>query len=199
MVGTPATSLEIAALGWQGALAPLGDEGYLIRSTTIRGLPVTVIAANRDAGTLYGAFHFLRLLQTGQPLDRLDVAERPRHARRILDHWDNLDGTIERGYAGRSLWNWEELPRRVHPRILDYARANASLGINGTVLNNVNARPESLSRPYLEKTAALAGALRPYGIRVYLSANFAAAGGKYCASASLPLAVRSKPSPAASA
>jgi alpha-glucuronidase len=174
VVGTPASSLEIAALGWHQALAPLGDEGYLIRSTAIRGQPVTVIAANREAGTLYGAFHFLRLIQTGEPLERLDVAERPRHARRLLDHWDNLDGTIERGYAGRSLWNWEKLPGRVDPRIVDYARANASIGLNGTVLNNVNARPESLSRPYLEKTAAIAGALRPYGIRVYLSANFAA-------------------------
>src|SRR5262249_7699313 len=118
--------------------------------------------------------HFLRLVQTGHPLDALEVAERPRHALRLLDHWDNLDGTIERGYAAASLWRWPELPGRVDPRVRDYARANASIGINGTVLNSVNARPESLERSYLEKTAAIADALRPYGIRVYLSANFAA-------------------------
>jgi alpha-glucuronidase len=174
VIGTPARSPHIAALGWQDRLSSLGDEGYLIRSTAIAGHPVTVIAAQGDAGTLYGAFHFLRLLQTGQAPAPLEIAERPRHARRLLNHWDNLDGTIERGYAGRSLWKWDELPGRVDPRILDYARANASIGLNGAVLNNVNARPESLSRPYLEKTAALARALRPYGIRVYLSANFAA-------------------------
>src|SRR5262249_5812725 len=118
--------------------------------------------------------HFLRLVQTGHPLDALEVAERPRHALRLLDHWDNLDGTIERGYAAASLWRWPELPGRVDPRVRDYARANASIGINGTVLNSVTARPESLERSYLEKTAAIADALRPYGIRVYLSANFAA-------------------------
>ena len=93
-------------------------------------------------------------------------------ALRLLDHWDNLDGSIERGYAGPSLWNWAELPGRVDPRIEEYGRANASIGINGAVLNNVNAKPESLTTPYLEKAAALARTLRPYGIRVYLSANF---------------------------
>jgi len=95
-------------------------------------------------------------------------------ARRLLNHWDNLDGSIERGYAGPSLWAWAELPGVVDPRVEEYARANASIGINGTVLNNVNANPQSLTAPYLEKAAALARVLRPYGIRVYLSANFAA-------------------------
>src|SRR5205085_1678811 len=116
----------------------------------------------------------LRLLQTGRPIAELHVSERPRLARRLLDHWDNLDGTIERGYAGRSLWRWDELPGRVDPRVEDYARANASLGINGSVVNSVNADPRSLSAPYLAKAAALADALRPYGLRLYLSANFAA-------------------------
>jgi alpha-glucuronidase len=92
----------------------------------------------------------------------------------MLDHWDNLDGSIERGYAGRSLWKWDELPERVDPRVVDYARANASIGINATVLNNVNAKADSLTAPYLKKAAAIADALRPYGIRVFLSANFAA-------------------------
>jgi alpha-glucuronidase len=94
--------------------------------------------------------------------------------RRLLNHWDNLDGSIERGYAGTSLWKWNELPARIDPRVEDYGRANASLGINGVVLNNVNANPSILTAEYLQKCAALARALRPYGIRVYLSVNFAA-------------------------
>ena len=93
---------------------------------------------------------------------------------RILNHWDNLDGTVERGYAGSSLWDWHKLPDSLDPRYTDYARANASLGINGTVLNNVNSNALSLTPMYLEKTAALAGVLRPYGIRVFLSARFSA-------------------------
>ena len=172
LVGTPASSRVVAGLGWAAPLARAGDEGFLIRSTVIGTHAVTVIASQSERGTRYGAFHFLRLIQTRQPIAALDITERPRMALRILDHWDNLDGTIERGYAGRSLWNWAELPGRVDPRIEQYGRANASIGINGTVLNNVNAKAESLTAPYLEKTAALARALRPYGIRVYLSANF---------------------------
>ena len=174
VAGTPAGSALVAALGWDRDLAALGDEGFLIRSTTIQSAPVTVIASQGRAGILYGAFHFLRLIQTGQAIAALDVAQRPRIARRLLNHWDNLDGTIERGYAGRSLWKWEELPGRVDPRVTDYARANASIGVNGTVVNSVNANPRSLEAAYLEKAAALAGAFRPYGIRLYLAANFAA-------------------------
>ena len=136
--------------------------------------PAVVIASPSEVGTLYGTFHFLRLLQTGRPIDALDIRERPRLARRLLNHWDNLDGSIERGYAGHSLWNWDELPARVDPRVLDYARANASLGLNGSVVNSVNANPRSFSADYLRKAAALADAFRPYGIRLYLAANFAA-------------------------
>jgi alpha-glucuronidase len=174
IVGTPETSPLLAELGLGDTLASLGPEGFLIRSTKIGLHRATVIASRGEAGALYGTFHFLRLLQTGAAIDHLDVKERPRFARRILNHWDNLDGSIERGYAGKSLWLWSELPARVDPRVLDYGRANASLGLNGTVLNNVNAKPESLRHDYLEKAAAIADALRPYGLRVYLSANFAA-------------------------
>jgi alpha-glucuronidase len=174
LVGTPAGSTLIAALGWSAVLDREGDEGYLIRSAKVGGRALTVIASRGATGALYGTFHFLRLMQTGQPITALDVSARPRLARRLLNHWDNLDGSIERGYAGRSLWKWEDLPGRIDPRIEDYARANASIGINGTAINSVNARAESLTRPYLEKAAAIAGVLRAYGIRVYLSANFAA-------------------------
>jgi alpha-glucuronidase len=174
VAGTPENSPLIARLGWEDELRRLGPEGYLIRHVEIQGRPSIVIASAGDIGALYGAFHLLRLVQTGQSIERLDVAQRPRIARRLLNHWDNLDGTIERGYAGSSLWRWDDLPGRVDGRVLDYARANASIGINGAVLNNVNAKPASLSAEYLKKTAALADALRPYGIRVYLSANVAA-------------------------
>jgi alpha-glucuronidase len=174
IVGTPATSAAIARLGWRDTLARVGDEGFVIRTLTMDGRAVTVIASNGEAGVLYGTFHFLRLLQTRQPIGALDIAQRPRLALRLLNHWDNLDGTIERGYAGRSLWNWAELPGRVDPRVGDYARANASIGLNGTVINSVNANPQSLTHAYLEKAAALARAFRLYGVRVYLAANFAA-------------------------
>lgn len=155
-------------------LSRLGTEGYLLRSTRIGGKRVTVIAANTEAGVLYGAFALLRRVQKGQTLEGLDVADVPRNKLRLLNHWDNLDGTVERGYSGFSLWDWHKLPNYLDPRYTDYARANASVGINGTVLTNVNANAEVLTRPYLEKVKALAGVFRPWGIRVYLTARFSA-------------------------
>ena len=172
LVGTPASSPQIARLGLD--LDGLGDEGYRVRSAVVDGHATTVVAANTDVGALYGAFHVLRLLQTGQPLDGLDVREAPRLAVRVLNHWDNLDRYVERGYAGQSIWDWHRLPGWLDPRYTDYARANASIGINGTVLNNVNANAEVLTPMYLEKVAAIAGVLRPYGMKVYLSARFSA-------------------------
>ena len=174
VVGTVAGSPLVAALGWSRDLASLGPDGYLIRTTRINGRRATVVAATTDRGALYGTFHLLRLLQTRRPIDALNVAEHPRIGLRLLDHWDNLDGSIERGYAGASIWKWDELPGRVDPRVTDYARACASIGINGVVLNNVNADPRVLRADYLAKIAALADALRPYGIRIFLSANFSA-------------------------
>ena len=164
----------IASLGLDAELRTIGGEGYLIRSIRARGRRATVIAANTDIGVLYGAFHFLRLLQTNQRIDTLAISDRPRIQHRILNHWDNLDGSVERGYAGRSLWDWYTLPGYKSPRYTDYARANASIGINGTVLTNVNANATSLTADYLKKVAALADVFRPYGIRVYLTARFSA-------------------------
>ncbi|QSX76786.1 alpha-glucuronidase [Lysobacter arenosi] len=172
IVGTPASSPLIAGLRLK--LQGLGREGYLIRSVSVGGHRATVIAANEDVGALYGAFHFLRLVQTAQPLAALDLRQAPHVQLRVLNHWDNLDRHVERGYAGESIWDWHKLPDYLDPRYTDYARANASLGINGTVLNNVNANALSLTPMYLEKAAALAGVFRPYGIRVYLSARFSA-------------------------
>jgi len=174
LIGTPQTSPIIAGLRWDRELRSQGTEGYLIRSISIRGRAVIAIASSGETGLLYGAFHFLRLVQTLSPIDRLNIAERPRLQRRLLNHWDNLDGSIERGYAGQSLWKWNELPGRVDERYRDYARANASIGINGSVLNNVNSNSKSLTIEYLRKAAAIAEVFRPYGIRVYLSARFSA-------------------------
>jgi len=171
VIGTPASPL-IASL--KLPLQPLGAEGYLIRTAVVDGHKVTVIAANRDIGVLYGAFAFLRLVQTRQPIDRLDIASAPKTQIRILDHWDNLNGTVERGYAGSSIWQWSTLPEYIAPRTIDYARANASIGINAMAPNNVNADAASLSPLYIEKTAALANALRPYGIKIYLSVRWSA-------------------------
>ena len=164
----------VAALGLDADLRAVGGEGYLIRTVRAKGRRATVIAANTDIGVLYGAFHFLRLLQTHQGIDTVAITDRPRVQHRVLNHWDNLDGSVERGYAGGSLWDWHKLPDYKSPRYTDYARANASLGINGTVLTNVNANATSLTHEYLEKAAALADVFRPYGIRVYLTARFSA-------------------------
>ena len=149
-------------------------ESFLITSATIDGKHCTVITANTDIGVLYGAFHLLRLIQTLQPLENLHIASAPRVKLRLLNHWDNLNRYVERGYAGISIWNWHTLPDYIDDRYIDYARANASIGINGTVLNNVNANATVLTEPYLQKVTALANVLRPYGIKVYLSARFSA-------------------------
>ena len=152
----------------------LGEEGYRIATVqTVQG-PATLITGNSDRAILYGAFGLLRHLATGGSRHDVDLTAIPRVKLRVLDHWDNLDGTVERGYAGASLWDWWSLPDVRDPRYVDYARANASIGINGSVLNNVNAKAESLTAPYIAKAAALADTFRPWGIKVYLSARFSA-------------------------
>lgn len=151
-----------------------GDGGFSIETVTGGGLKHIVITAANGVSALYGCFHFLRLLQTNQSIENLAIVSIPKIQNRILNHWDNLNRTVERGYAGMSIWNWHTLPSYIDQRYIDYARANASIGINGTVLNNVNANALVLSKAYLEKVKALADLFRPYGIRVYLSAKFSA-------------------------
>ena len=149
----------------------LGDEGFSINCI---GRHVTV-TANTDAARLYAMFYLKRMADCGERIeDKFLVTEIPAFRYRILNHWDNPNLTVERGYAGKSLWKWEELPGKIRPEYEEYARANASIGINGTVLNNVNADARMLSREYLEKVKVLADIFRPYGIKVYLSLNFAA-------------------------
>src|ERR1700733_8592663 len=125
-------------------LMNLGPDGFLIRRVKNGDSKLILIVSETDVGTLYGAFAFLRLIQTDQSLEQLSMQESPKNPLRLLAHWDNSDGSIERGYAGKSLWKWKELPEHVDERLLDYARINASIGINGVVLNNVNAEPEIL-------------------------------------------------------
>ena len=145
----------------------LKADGFSIRHTD-KGL---TLSSPHETGLLYAAYHLLRMQAAGETVN--DTVVNPTYILRILNHWDNPDGTIERGNAGKSLWQWAELPGKLSPRYQAYARANASIGINGTVLNNVNASPSILSDEYLQKVKALADVFRPYGIRVYLSVNFA--------------------------
>ena len=168
LVGTSALK-EIAKYLKADEIKKIGDDGFIIR--TVKSENITIITGNTDKAVLYGAYHYLRVLQTGKD-EEIDVVEIPDYQRRILNHWDNLDGSVERGYAGKSMWKWDELPAKISPKYIDYARANASIGINGTVLNNVNANPEVLSQTYLKKVKVIADQLRPYGIKTYLSINF---------------------------
>ncbi|TDW67241.1 alpha-glucuronidase [Novosphingobium sp. PhB55] len=154
--------------------ATLGEEGYLVRAATLDGRKSLVVTGRTDRAVLYGAFALIRAQKTGADLAAIDLQSAPKIGLRVLNHWDNLDGSVERGYAGQSLWDWWTLPDFKDPRYTDYARANAALGINGVVLNNVNAKPESLTAPYIAKAAALAEVFRPWGIKVYLSARFSA-------------------------
>jgi alpha-glucuronidase len=152
----------------------LGNEGFAIKTMKVNDKNIILITANTDIGALYGTYQFIRLIQTNQDLSKINISSAPKIKLRILNHWDNLNRTVERGYAGLSLWNWHTLPAYIDQRYIDYARANASIGINGTVLTNVNANALILTEAYLLKVAALADLFRPYGIRVYLTARFSA-------------------------
>ena len=152
-------------------LKSLDNEGYLIRTLKNKNI---IITGNTNVGVLYGVFKFISFLQQEKDLAELDYKDSPRTKIRILNHWDNLNRTVERGYAGFSIWDWFRLPEVIDPRYTDYARANASIGINGTVITNVNANALILTPIYLEKIAKLADVFRPYGIKVYLTARFSA-------------------------
>ena len=172
VAGTPVSSRVIATLALGDALRQVGPEGYVIRTMTVRGRRTLVIAANQDIGVLYGTFALLRRVQTGGTLAGFVESSAPRIKLRVLDHWDNIDRSVERGYAGASLWAWDSLPGTITPRYRDYARASASIGLNGAVVTNVNSNVRFLTPEYLAKVAALAGVFRPYGVRVYLTARF---------------------------
>jgi alpha-glucuronidase len=172
LVATAADLDQYAGLNSNNLLQNVGPEGYIIQKHEVNEHEITLIAGKTDIGVLYGVFHLLRIMQTHKFLDGVAVTENPKIENRILNHWDNLNRLVERGYAGLSLWDWGRLPEYKDPRYTDYARLNASMGINGTVLNNVNADPRILTDEFLEKVKVLADIFRPYGIKVYLSVNF---------------------------
>lgn len=174
LAGTPHSSPLISNAGIAAQLKAAGEEGFVIITKMLNGHRCIIISGNSEKGVLYGTFHFLRLLQTEQSIQSLQIVSAPKIRLRMLDHWDNPNRTVERGYAGFSIWNWHTLPDYIDQRYIDYARANASIGINGTVITNVNANAIILTKPYLEKVKALADAFRPYGIKVYLTARFSA-------------------------
>jgi alpha-glucuronidase len=174
IAGTPGSSSLVKSLFSLNEINALGEEGFIIRTSVVHKENVIFIAAKNDVGILYGVFNFLRLLQTHRNIQQLSIISIPKIQNRVLDHWDNLNRTVERGYAGISIWNWHTLPGYIDRRYIDYARANASIGINGTVLTNVNANAFVLTKDYLIKAAALADVFRPYGIKVYLTAKFSA-------------------------
>ena len=160
--GTPEVNAEIVV----DTTLDLKHDGFMIKDTP----DGRKVMAKTGIGAMYGAYALQRLERTGKAEGELDIREEPSYERRILNHWDNLDNTVERGYAGWSIWHWgEPVPVEL---IKEYARLNASVGINGSVLNNVNATPEMLRRDYLERVAEIADIMRPYGVRVYLSVNF---------------------------
>ena len=152
----------------------IGKEGFILKNVESNGKQKLVLSANKDIGILYGVFRLLNLMQQRKPLTELNIVDTPKIDLRMLNHWDNLDRTVERGYAGFSLWNWQKLPEYIDPRYIDYARANASVGINAVSLTNVNANALILTPMYLEKVEALANVFRPYGIKVFLTARFSA-------------------------
>ncbi|WP_028787241.1 alpha-glucuronidase family glycosyl hydrolase [Terrimonas ferruginea] len=164
------TAKNISDKKIKSALTAANDEGYVIGWQHNK----LFITANTNAGLLYGTFRLIQLIQQNESLNNLFITNSPSLHHRILNHWDNLDRSVERGYAGQSLWKWHLLPGYIDPRYRDYARANASVGINGTVLTNVNANARVLTDTYLKKAAALADVFRPYHIRVYLTARFSA-------------------------
>ena len=170
ITGTASISTIISSVVTKDEINLIGNEGFIIKTRPGK----TIITANTDIGVMYGVFHFLRLMQTQQSVSNLNIISVPKIKLRILDHWDNLNRTVERGYAGFSIWDWHKLPDYIDKRYIDYARANASIGINSTVLTNVNANAVVLTKPYLEKVKALADLFRPYGIKVYLTARFSA-------------------------
>ena len=151
LVGTPASSPLIAGLGWQPRLKALGDEGYVIRSATVGGHSAIVIASHGEIGTLYGAFHLLRLIQTRQPIATSISSSAPGSSGGSSITGTTSTAASSAATPGASLWRWDDLPGRVDPRIEDYARANASIGINGSVINNVNANPRALTPPILRE------------------------------------------------
>lgn len=177
------TAVQELTAYWHGGSVTLkkdgnmpDNDGFAIERPNKGG--TTIIRAHRSAGLLYGAYELLRMQQTSGTT--VEERSEPAFEYRVLNHWDNPDGSVERGYAGKSIWKWDEINGikgtmsiDLRERLTTYARANASIGINGSVLNNVNASPSILTSEYIKKVKVIADLLRPYGIKTYISVNFA--------------------------
>ncbi len=171
LLGTGANP-EVARAVGEDTLEALGEEGYAIRTVAQGDADILVVAGGGEKGVLYGVFRLLEHIQCRRPLENMDLTSRPAIQWRVLDQWDNWDGSIERGYAGKSIYQWSELPGTVDERYTAFARANASVGINTIVINNVNTQFDYLRSENLAKVAAIADVFRDYGIRLALSVRF---------------------------
>ncbi|MBN7817414.1 alpha-glucuronidase family glycosyl hydrolase [Algoriphagus pacificus] len=173
-IGTRDQLSQVLSLTQQGEIRELGADGYWRGPLVFEGKTYYAIIGNNPVGTLYGVFNWLNSIQTKTFNSSSIISDSPKVKVRMLNHWDNLDRTVERGYAGASIWDWHRLPGYVDPRYIDYARANASLGINAVSLTNVNANALILTTDFMKKVKVLADLFRPYGIKVFLTARFSA-------------------------
>jgi alpha-glucuronidase len=173
-IGTREELSQVLGLQTQIQIRALGPEGYWRGPIDFHGKPFYAIIGNQPVGVLYGVFDWLKSIQTSTFNSLSEKTDSPKVKLRMLNHWDNLDRTVERGYAGFSIWDWHKLPGYIDPRYIDYARANASLGINAVSLTNVNANARILTTDFMKKAKVLADLFRPYGIKVFLTARFSA-------------------------
>ena len=173
-IGTREQLSQVLSLTKQAEIKALGTDGYWRGTVELEGKSFYAIVGNQPVGTLYGVYNWLNSIQSKTFDKRTELADSPKIKLRMLNHWDNLDRTVERGYAGFSIWDWHRLPGYIDPRYIDYARANASIGINAVSLTNVNANALILTTDFMKKVKALADVFRPYGIKVFLTARFSA-------------------------
>ncbi|MEN2281067.1 alpha-glucuronidase family glycosyl hydrolase [Algoriphagus sp. SE2] len=173
-MGTRDQLSQVLSLTQQGEISNLGQDGYWRGPLDFEGKTYYAIIGNKPVGVLYGVYNLLNSIQTKTFNKSIKITDSPKVKVRMLNHWDNLDRTVERGYAGFSIWDWHKLPGYVDPRYIDYARANASLGINAVSLTNVNANALILTTDFMKKAKVLADLFRPYGIKVFLTARFSA-------------------------
>ncbi len=173
-LGTREELSQVLGLDQQMQIRNLGEDGFWRGSIDFQGKTYYAIIGNRPVGVLYGVFDWLKSIQTETFNPKTEKSDSPKVKLRMLNHWDNLDRTVERGYAGFSIWDWHRLPGYIDPRYIDYARANASLGINAVSLTNVNANARILTTDFMKKAKVLADLFRPYGIKVFLTARFSA-------------------------
>lgn len=173
-MGTREELSQVLGLETQMEIRGLGEDGYWRGPIDFQGKTYYAIIGNQPVGVLYGVFDWLKSIQTNTFNSNSEKIESPKVKLRMLNHWDNLDRTVERGYAGFSIWDWHKLPGYIDPLYIDYARANASLGINAVSLTNVNANARILTTDFMKKAKVLADLFRPYGIKVFLTARFSA-------------------------